>query len=260
MEDISEAVERWSGGAGPNLTLTGIEPFNHPEIDRIIRAAAKAGTKRLRLETNAAALGTDEVARASLASGVRHLRLPLLGSTPDSHDMLAGGPGRFGATLSGVKAFSRHAAEMSATVHISALIPLCRHNLQDVLDTIPVAAASGASSIVIAVHDAHLDLSTASAWIEAACDTGVVNTAWVEVEGVPYCRVAGWELHLASVYRSTAGDKATTCRTCPLNEHCGGVAAGASERTLSSLAPPPCAAQLAERLGAGFDPLGRGHD
>jgi hypothetical protein len=255
LADITQAVGGWGEGAGPNLALAGIEPFNHPEIDSIIRAARKAGTKRLRLNTNAIALGMRDIAEAALANGVRHVRFPLLGSTSESHDMLTGSAGGFDATLRGIAVFSEVAAEMSATTHVSVEIPLCRHNLQDVLNTVPVAAASGASSIVIALQDAHLDLGSAVAWIEAACDTGVVNTVWVEVEGVPYCAVLGWELHLASVYRPVAGDKAPACITCSLNEHCGGVVRGARERILSSLQPPPHARELADRLASGFHPL-----
>jgi hypothetical protein len=255
LEDITRAIDGWSGGAGPNLAFTGMEPFNHPEIDRITREANRAGAKRLRLETSAVALGRPDVAKAALDGGVRHLRFALLGSTPEAHDMLTGTAGRFDATLRGVEAFAELAADARVTSHISALIPLCRHNLQDVGSTIPAAARAGASAILIAVQDEHLDVASAVPWIEAACDTGVVNTAWVEVEGVPLCAATGWELHLASTYRTVQGAKAPACSACPLNAVCGGTASGASDRVLAALRPPLGAREFAAALDRGFHPL-----
>lgn len=260
LEDITEAVEGWSGGAGPNLALTGIEPFNHPELDRIIRAATAAGTKRLRLDTNATALGTREVSEAVFEGGVRHVQFPLLGSTSEAHDMLTGSAGGFAATRRGVETFAAVAADAGAKVQVGARVPLCRHNIQDVSAAVATAAKAGASYLVIAVQDEHLDLGSAVPWIEAACDTGVVDTVWVEVEGIPYCAVTGWELHLACVYRRIHGAKAPVCATCPLNDYCGGLVEGASERTLSALRPPRDAHGLAQKLARGFHPLESDHE
>jgi MoaA/NifB/PqqE/SkfB family radical SAM enzyme len=178
----------------------------------------------------------------------------LLGSTAALHDGLADRDGAFASTLRGVKTFIETAAEEAISVHVTARVPVCRHNLHDVPSTVISAAEAGASAVYLIIEDTDLDLRAAAPWLEAACDSGVVNSAWVDVEGMPVGLALGWELHLASLYRSVAGAKSSRCATCALNDVCGGAVRGATNAVVSSFRPPADAHRLAERIARSFEP------
>jgi hypothetical protein len=258
LQEIREATGAWTGGPGPNLSFTGAEPFHHPALFELLDASVAAGASRIRLDSDAHALITQETAQRALNSGVRHLRFPLLGSTAEIHDSLTGERGSFESTLAGAKNFIDVAHQSGTAVHVTARVPVCRHNLHDTAEMVTLATKTGAKAVLLTIDDPDLDLRQAAPWLEAACDTGVVYATWVEVEGVPYGCAHGWELHLSSLYREVAGEKPDACRECPLAEVCSGAMPGASARVLATFAPPPDAAHIAERIARGFNPLKAG--
>ena len=85
-------------------------------------------------------------------------------------------------------------------------------------------------------------------WLKAACDTGVVNGVWVDVEGVPFCLLPAHALHVASCVREVAGAKPPTCAECPLDAVCGGGVPEAGASVLGSFRVPPDAEALAEAV------------
>ena len=198
--DIERVSRPWSQGPGPNLALIGAEPFRHPAIADVLESALTAGAQRIRVESDAAALQTPEAVGSALKSGVRHLRITLLGSTEALHDALAQATGSFGATLLGAASFARGAKEASLPVHVTARVPVCQHNLRDLPAIVDAASRAGVCTVLLAVTDGGIDARSAAPWLEAACDTGVVHATWVEVEGFPDALAVGWELHLASAY------------------------------------------------------------
>ena len=206
LADIERAVAAWSIGPGPNVAFTGIEPFDHPELTTLIRAAASKGARRIRIDSNAHAIATPATARAAVEAGVRHLQFGLLGSTAELHDSLAGDPGAFERTLAGVHAFAREAGAAGANIQVSARIDACRHNARDLPAMVAAAVRAGASYVRLSVAGGGLNVSAAP-YIEAACDTGMVHATWVAVEGVPREAARGWELHLESVYPPADAEK-----------------------------------------------------
>ncbi|MFA5844458.1 MAG: hypothetical protein WC971_06480 [Coriobacteriia bacterium] len=250
--DIAAAVRDWDDGAGPNVSLTGIEPFRHPALADLIAEAVRVGAVRLRLDTDCAALGAPETARATIDAGVRHVRFTLLGSTPELHDALAGVPGGFAATMHGVRTFVETAAETETPVHVAARVPVCRHDLHDLPGTVTAAARAGATSVLLVVEDTDLELRSAAPWLGAACDSGIVNGTWVEVEGVPYGLAPGWELHLAWLYRPVASMKSALCGPCPLDPMCSGAVPGAADSVTSAFRPPVDARSIADAVSRGF--------
>jgi hypothetical protein len=258
IENIREVAAAWNRGPGPNLSFTGAEPFRHPALFDLLDASVAAGASRIRLESDAQALGCDGTAERALRFGVRHLRFPLLGSVNELHDSLVGATGSLEATLAGVRRFIDVASKGGADVHITARVPVCRHNLHDTPGIVTLAAETGATSVLLTVDDVDLDLRQASSWLEAACDTGTVCATWVEVEGVPYGCASGWELHLASLYQKVAGDKPEWCRDCPLADVCSGAMPGASDRVLEKFATPPDAQRIAQRIAHCLEPLKAG--
>lgn len=243
--DVATVCSVWNEAPGPNIALTGAEPFGHPELPGIVTAAIGAGCRRLCLETDAIALRSTANAGGSLMAGVRHLRWPILGGTPGVHDALAGTPGAFEASVAGIRSFRAIAAEEGLDVSITALVPVCRHNVHDLPAVAGAASEAGADRVVLRIEDGGLDLPGSIPWIVAACDTGVVNGVWVEVDGVPFCLIESYDLHLADAVRRREGSKPPVCRSCALDAVCGGVPAGGSADQLAVVAPPESAARLA---------------
>jgi hypothetical protein len=260
VDEVKNVCSNWDGALGPNLSFIGGEPFAHRGLPQVLAAAVSTGAQRIRIESDCSALASAESAQHALAQGVRHLRFVLLGPDAHTHDHLVNAPGAFDVLLAGVQHF-REAAELSVTgIHVGCRIPVCRHNLQQLPMIVTTALQAGALDVLISIEDPNLDVTTAVAWIEAACDTGTVNGAWVEVEGVPYGLAAGWALHLASNYRHVTGAKADACRECELDPVCGGGVPGASPAAVSRFRPPLGAAETCAQVRRGFEPPRRKDD
>jgi hypothetical protein len=244
---ISEAA-RAGEGLGRNVEFTGPEPFGHPELPALVASAKRHGVERVRLDTDAVALASAANAGGSIAAGVRHVRFTVLGGSAGLHDALVGGPGALDATLAGVRSYISAATELDEAVSVTAIVPVCRHNVHDLTLAVLAAVEAGADSVTLLLDDGGLDLAVAVPWITAACDTGVVNAAWVEVEGAPFCLLPGYELHVADTVRRLDGSKVAVCRSCDLDPVCGGGPALASADTLGDLAPPSWAAALLAKV------------
>lgn len=243
--EISMACAVWDGMPGPNMRLTGAEPFGHPELPALVTAATDAHCRRLCLDTDALALRSPQNAGGSLMAGVRHLRWTILGGTPGLHDALYGEPGALDSSVEGIRSFASIASDEALSISMTAVVPVCRHNAHDLPAAAGLAVDAGVDRILLRVEDGGLDLASALPWMSAACDTGVVNGVWVEVEGVPFCLLPGYDLHLADAARERPGAKTPLCATCALDPVCAGAPAGASVDQLATLSPPPFAARLA---------------
>ena len=248
VAEASVVCGAWRSGAGPNIRLTGAEPFAHPELPRIVSGVIDAGCRRLALDTDAVAMRSETNARGALMSGVRHLRYTLLAGTAGVHDALSGVPGLLEATREGVASYRAVAAAEGSDVSVTGSIPVCRHNVTDLPSAAGVAVETGADRVEVVIADGGIDLASAVPWITAACDTGVVNGVWVEVAGVPFCVLPGYDLHLADAVRARTGAKQPVCATCALDALCGGAPAGASADQLAVLSPPKDALALARAV------------
>jgi hypothetical protein len=231
--EIAAACERWDERPGPDLPV-------------LVGAAVDAHCRRLCLETDAVALRSPQNAGGSLMAGVRHLRWSILGGTQGVHDVLLGTPGALDASVEGVRSFLSIAAAEAIPVSVTAVVPVCRHNVHDLPAAAGLAVDTGVDRVLLRVEDGGLDLPAALPWIVAACDTGVVNGVWVEVEGLSFCLFPGYDLHLSDAVRVRPGAKQPACAECALDAVCAGAPAGASADQLATLAPP----LFAERLAA----------
>ena len=183
IADALLAIERWDRrvhGPGPNLSFVGAEPFSHLELPGVIFAASEAGASRLRLRTGAEALSVTENAAGVIHAGVRHLEIVLLGGA-ELHDALRGRPGAFAALGAGVRAFVDAASDQSAEIALTGLVPVCRHNLEDLPATVAVLSRLGVGEVVLEIAETPASAVDAGSWIASACDTGVVNGTWVSV-------------------------------------------------------------------------------
>jgi hypothetical protein len=248
VAEAASVCRGWGSGPGPNIRLTGPEPFAHPELPRIVSGITAAGCRRIAIDTDAIGLRSEANARGALIAGVRHVRFALLAGTEGMHDALAGAPGMLDATREGIASYRQAASAEDLDVSVTALVPVCRHNLSDLPCVIAVAVGCGVDRVEVRLSDVDVEIASAVPWITAACDTGVVNGVWVEVEGVPFCLLPGYDLHVADAVRARAGSKQPVCGECALDGVCGGAPSGASTDQLAALTPPAFATELAARV------------
>jgi hypothetical protein len=251
VSEAAAACSTWTLGTGPNVRLTGAEPFAHPDLPRIVGGVMAAGCTRLAVDTDAMAFASESNARGALRAGVRHIRFTVLAGTEGVHDALAGAPGLLDATLDGVRAYRAVAEAEGLEVSVTARVPVCRHNLRDLPSAVGVAVSCGADAVEVVFEDGGIDLVSAIPWVTSACDTGVVNGVWVQVAGVPFCLLPGYDLHLSDVLGPRRGAKQPACAECALDDVCGGAPAGASADQLSLLVPPAGAGALAVKVRRG---------
>jgi len=245
LADARRVCKAWDAGTGPNIVLAGAEPFAHPDLPRIVSGVVEAGCIRLAVDTDAIGLRSEGNATGALIAGVRHVRFSLLAGTEGVHDALCGVPGALDATRAGIRTFRSAADAQGLDVSLTAVVPVCRHNANDLPSAVAEAVECGADRVEIRITDGGMGLAAAIPWITAACDTGVVNGVWVEVEGVPFCMLEGYDLHLADAVRFRKGAKQPVCGECALDRVCGGAPIGASTDQLAELAPPVFAEALA---------------
>jgi hypothetical protein len=248
--EVEAACAAWGAVPGPNVALTGPEPFGHPELPQLLASTVRAGVKRLRLDTDAVALGDPGAAEAVLAAGVRHIRVRMLGGPPGVHDELAGAPGAQERSLQGMRAFAEAARRADVRVAVSAHVSVCRHNLQDLPAAVTAAVEAGARHVLAEVADPTLDVRASMPWLAAACDSGTVNCAWVELAGVPYCLGGDHALHLVPLLRPPVVPLARgeRCAPCRLGDVCGGLHPEAAPQVRAALAPPANEELLAESI------------
>lgn len=177
---IRAVAEGWTSGPGPNIILGGPEPFAHPELPSLVAEAVAAGVERICLETDGGALSVPANASGVLRAGVRHLRVRLLAGDAVLADELSGIRGRAGDALAGIAAFLESADSDSVRVVVTALVPVCQHNLASLPATIAALARHDLHAVRL-IPGGSLP-SGADAVLAAACDTGMVNQLWVEAD------------------------------------------------------------------------------
>lgn len=186
--EIASSARSWTRGPGPNVVLVGFEPFSHPELPAIIRAAVDLGCARIMLETDAGALAIAGNVEGVLAAGVRHLEVTLLAEGLE-HDRLTGRQGLFAAATAGVRSFVETARRADTPVAVCGLVPVCRHNSAHAA----AAVASLASLGAVAVHlDAESCPERDAARVIAALDTAATNAIAGSVSGLAGSVPAPW--------------------------------------------------------------------
>lgn len=193
LAELEQIARGWTHGPGPNCAFVGFEPFAHPELPRLIAAAAAAGFARIRLRTDGGALAQPGNADGALTAGVRQLELIVL-AEGEAHDKLTGRPGLSAASMRGVAAFTSAAERAGATVALSALIPVCAHAVAQLPHAVGAAAGLGATSVTLEVS-ALPQTPENTALVRAALDTATINRIAASV--------IGWESGFAAPYDRT---------------------------------------------------------
>jgi molybdenum cofactor biosynthesis enzyme MoaA len=185
LAEVARAIDGlaagWSDAPGPNIVLTGPEPFAHPELPGLVAACVRSGVQRIAVETDGSALAVDDNASGLLSAGVRHLLVRVLAADAATGDACGERPRLVQAARTGIAAYLAAASEAGHTVAVTAVIPVCRHNVH----ALPASVASIATWGVHGVRLVSADQMPANgmALVQAACDTGMVNRLWVEASG-----------------------------------------------------------------------------
>lgn len=194
---IAAAVSDWDRaqlGPGPNVIFTGAEPFLHPDLPLLVSAATAERIERVCLRTSAAALAAHDNAEGALHAGVRIVQAVLL-ATGAEHDELTGQPGAFAAAVTGLAALQVAAELASLPVAVLGYVPVCRHTLSHLADTVAALAETGAVAVELAVSPGAAGAVTFSRHLSAALETAVVNGVWAYASGVPADALPGSALH-----------------------------------------------------------------
>ncbi|MDZ4180748.1 MAG: hypothetical protein U1E29_16215 [Coriobacteriia bacterium] len=194
-EDIRQRCTRMldsaCAGPGHNVLLLGPEPLKHPELPSVIAGVRSLGIERVALRTDARGFAVGDNAAGACAAGVRHVHTVLLGPDPAIHDGLVSAPGAFVAAQAGLRAFGSAAARSGFAWALTGYVPLCRHTIVHLPETVATLAAAGAV-LVIAEVVGTLEPESARPWIDAAFGTGIVSGAWVHVSGWPVAAPTEW--------------------------------------------------------------------
>ena len=182
LADMSRIVDTWPTGPGPNVTLCGPEPLEHPEIETLLRALHDSDIQRACVHTGGGPLVSPSACEHILASGVNHIRTVLLAGDAATHDALNDTPGSWDTAMHGIALMSQTASQSAAPLMLCGLIPVCSHNLDQLPQTIIALAGAGVRSIALDVTTLASDPRSAS-WITAAVDTGMVSGVWVSPVG-----------------------------------------------------------------------------
>ena len=182
--EVDRAAAASADPTGPNVCLTGPEPFGHPELPRLGIACRQAGARRIALETDAAALSVRVNAAGLVAAGVHHLHVRILHADEARGDELGGGACRTRDSFAGIAGYLEAAEAAGVNAVVTLRVPVCEHNAASLPEIVTRAAALGVHAVRLLGTDRWPP--SAPAFIGAACDTGMVNGVWVEAaESLP---------------------------------------------------------------------------
>lgn len=176
---VKDAVASWDSGPGPNVALTGFEPFAHPDLPEIIRVAGDMGCRRIRLRTDGGAFSIPGNAAGAIGAGVRQIELVIL-ADGDAHDELSGRQGLFAAVSSGVREYSEAARAAEVPFVLTGLVRMCRHNSMHVPAAVARLAEFGAVAVDV---DASEMRAADEHHLVAALDTAAANAMAGSVSG-----------------------------------------------------------------------------
>ena len=91
----------------PNFVLTGGDPMKRPDLEEIIRYAARERGVRISITPSATPLVTPQRIRACAEAGLARWAFSIDGATPEAHDFFRGQEGSFAITLGAVEELRR---------------------------------------------------------------------------------------------------------------------------------------------------------
>jgi MoaA/NifB/PqqE/SkfB family radical SAM enzyme len=123
-------------GGYRSVRLVAVEPLEHPDIVAFVAHARDLGYRRIEAWSSGRALADPGLLRRLIDAGLTHLDVPLLGGSAAVHDTVAGAPGSFDETVTGV----RNAAEQ---LEVRFHLVVVRQNLDDLVGMLALGRTLG---------------------------------------------------------------------------------------------------------------------
>lgn len=177
---IDEAVHALTGPAG--ILLGGADAFGHPQLPQLIAHAVERGVTRIGVETDGDPLTAGDNAAGIIHAGVRRFEVRILTVDATLGERLYARRDQGMLALRGITECVAAARYAGAAIAVSAVVPVCAHNLDDLAPTVAALAAAGVAGVRLDAAGSPTTAHT-QACLCAACDTGMVDGIWVDVVG-----------------------------------------------------------------------------
>jgi hypothetical protein len=136
LESFHAELEEGMANGLDTLRFVAVEPLEHPDVDALVSLARGMGYVRVEAWTSARALADPAWAARLAEAGLTAIEVPLFGSSPGVHDVVAGDPWSFAETMRGIdNALSRF--------RVSWHLVVTRQNLGDMGGVVRLAGSLG---------------------------------------------------------------------------------------------------------------------
>jgi len=209
-----------------SILFYGGEPTLRDDLLQIVRAANKAGYRRIKLLTHGRALSDLQLLYQLIQAGCCLFEIKLWASSPSLHDHLTQTENSFIETIRGLENLTGLPDEKFVCVRI----PVCNENLSDIENTVVAALNFGVNRIILALQDYRSPFQSVLTHIRNAINISIFNRIWILTEGLPFCVMQGLEKHMLEIYQGwdTLYEKNFTqhkyCVDCVYHDFCPGVA------------------------------------
>jgi cyclic pyranopterin phosphate synthase len=223
--------ERREGKSG--VVLTGGEPTLHEHFLDTLRLAKRLGYDTIQVQTNGRRFCYPDFCRKAVEAGATEVSPALHGSTAALHEFLTGAPGSFVQTVAAIRNLKR------LGVYVLTNSVITRANFRDLPDLARLLVRLGVDQFQFAfVHITGRAAENASwlvprkamvePWVKKGIDVGRAARRSVLTEAIPYCRMRGYEQHVAEriIPETTVYDAKVTIGSYTRYRHTEGKAKG----------------------------------
>ncbi|RJQ56116.1 MAG: radical SAM protein [Actinobacteria bacterium] len=222
-------------GSVDSLELYGGEPALRQDLTDLIGEAKQRGWRRVKMTTNARAFADPQAVISTMQAGVRVFEVKLLGHVPQLHDALTQSPGSFMETIQGLSNLHNVQVPKEVKTFVGVRVGVGAVNYPYLPQIVSFIMQVGADRVTLSLDDPQAHMSDVAASLKAAIDTGLVNSTWVQTEGVPPCLMGGYEHHVHESFGIVEGERerCEPCAACAYST-CAGIAPAYLEANGSS--------------------------
>ena len=230
IPDVGESLVQ--NDAFDSIELYGGEPTTRDDFFNILDTARNRGYRRIKLVTNARTCADINTAVRMLESGCYLYEVKVHHFRADIHDYVTQVRGSLQETVQGLANLRRintlNQAAFSA--FISLRISLSIKNIEDLSSIVLAFIPYRIDRFILSFDDWELEFAKAVPHIQNAINLAILNRAWITTQKIPPCCMQGFEHHISELYhpQDNGYSKTETCRECPLDGLCPGLADGYS--------------------------------
>lgn len=200
--ELIRSLEDGRRDGAEGVVITGGEPTLHKRVVEIARAARALGYTLIQVQSNGRTFCYEDFCRRLVDAGVNEFGPSLHGSTAAIHDWLTGAPGAFVQTVAGIRTLKK----LGQRVITNSVIT--KANYRDLPDLARLLVALGVDQFQFAYMHLAGRAGENKEWLAArktliepyvkrALDVGARAGRAVMTEAIPYCRMSGYERHVA---------------------------------------------------------------